>query len=273
MRQTGRHDVRGACDAAGHRRHRPGRSRACRPGAQPGAAPSGQPRLAAPAGGRSRRAGGRRGAARRAAAPGSREAVRGPRLPPDPGAGQPARLAVRVRRRAGCVPGRRGGAGAAGAGPSGVDPHAARRADSGVLAFGLPRRLPDGGRHRPGSGSEPAARAGACLVRGAQRGPDAPDDRPARRASRRPSGRLGGARPAYRCPGAGRPGGRSSSRWRPRPCGPAPRMSGCSASSRCTPTAPRGRWRAPAAWTSTCAGTSRTSGMPSCSPRAGRAGW
>ena len=54
----------------------------------------------------------------------------------------------------------------------------------------------------PAAAPNPLREKVLASVRGAKRGPDAPDGRPARRAARGPTGGLDDARPAYRCRGA-----------------------------------------------------------------------
>ena len=95
-------------------------------------------------------------------APRRREAVRGPRLPADHRAGQPARLAVRLRQRT-----RRGARGRTahghgGARAGGLAAYRAGRAQPGAQPPDVPRLVPAGDRRRhadllrlPGAGDDP----------------------------------------------------------------------------------------------------------------------
>ena len=135
---------------------------------------------------------------RRLHAPGRGEAVRGARLPADHRAGQPARLAVRVRQRAGRGAGRRAADGHRGAGAGGLAAHRARRAEPGAQPPDVPRA-----RTRWRSARSPrsfyAFRERETLQAvhgGGLRRPDALHVQPGRRAQGGGAGRLDAARPA-----------------------------------------------------------------------------
>ena len=205
-------------------------------------------------------------------APRRGEAVRGPRLPPDPGARQPPRLAVRLRQRARRVPRGRADDGAGGAGAGGLAAHPAGRAEPGPQPPDVPGLVPDRARRDhadllrlPGARGDPGGDGGGL------RRPDALHVQPGRRAARRGPGRLD--RPGR---GDGRDGPRPGSA-RSRTCcsatrssSPGPAASACSSPEAVRPTGCPGRSPAPPASTSTCAATSPTSPTASCFGSAAR---
>ena len=210
---------------------------------------------------------------RRLHAPRRREAVRGPRLPADHRAGQPARLAVGVLQRA-----RRGARGRAdarhgGARAGGLDAHPARRAQPGAQPPDVPRLLPARARRDHADLLRvPRARDAPGRDGGGLRRPDALHVQPGRRPQggpARPAGSAGSPRAvadgaAAGCPKLERP----DLRQRDLP-GPHPRRRRALPASWSTRTASVGPDRPglPAS-TSTCAATSPTSPTTSCSATA-----
>ena len=268
-----RRDLR---DRPARARRRPGRRRPRdrRHGAQHRPAAPGDARRAAAARGARRRADRQRRAGHRLHAPRRREAVRGARLPPDHRAGQPARLALGVQQRARGGARRRGDARHGGARAGGVAAHPARRAEPGPLAPDVPRLLPARARrHHAGLLRVPRARGAAGGHGGGLRRADALHVQPGRRPQGGRPRRLAraGSSGRQRRSGAGCPSSsRSSSATRS--SRPAPAGWACSTPRPARPTASRGRSRAPAGSTSTCAATTPTSRTPRCSPPAAPAG-
>ncbi len=177
----------------GHSRHRGARDR--RHGAQHRPAAPGDPRRPAAQAGRRRRADRLGRADRRLHAPRRREALRGPRLPPDHRAGQPPRLALGLRQRARRRACRRATVGHGGPTAGGVGPHAARRAQPGAQPPDVPRFLPAGARRDHADLLLlPRARGAPGRDGGGLRRPDALHVQPGRRPQGGPAGRLAAAR-------------------------------------------------------------------------------
>ena len=173
-----------------HGRRRPGDGRH---GAQHRPPAPGHPRRAAAAHRGRRRAHRQRRAHRRVHAPGCGEAVRGARLPPDRRAGEPPRLALGVRQRARRGPGRGADARDGGSGTGGVGAHPARGAEPRPQPPDVPRLLPARARRdHPDLLRVPRARGAPGGDGGGVRRPDALHVQPGRRPQGGPARRLAG---------------------------------------------------------------------------------